>query len=187
MFPLAPWHMWGGTQRVDITPAAGVTTNASLQLAKVSYKRPETWSFFFGVSLLGQGDSSDTLAIRVYIDIILGVGRSSFQAANQDLASFPQFARFGWNLVAPYNLGAIPKKWTTVGSRVQLDDLDATDTTRPEWLVAQDIQATARLGVTAETTEPTITAEVSAFFAPRSHVRPDWFREEFRGHETGGT
>jgi hypothetical protein len=57
-----------------------------------------------------------------------------------------------------------------------------------EWLPAQDIQCYARASL-----GPVGTAdiEVSAWFAPRSHVRPDWFREtdesRFRGGEVDGT
>lgn len=188
-FALAPWHMWGATQVVRLTPVAGDNVQASLQLLRVNYKRPETWSFFFGASLYGAGTLSDALTVRVAIDVITGVGRSVFNTENQFLAGFPQFVTFFWNLAGGQNLTNVARKWTTTGSRVHLDDTDATDTVRPEWIVAEQLQAKARIFVVAETTEPELKVEVTGFVAPRTHVRPEWFDDNnmFRGQETGGT
>jgi hypothetical protein len=66
-----------------------------------------------------------------------------------------------------------------------MDDSTPLVLTPPvEWLPAQDIQCTVRAGLQ---NVGTATVEVTSWFAPRSHVRPDWFNEQFLGGETNGT
>jgi len=190
--PIAPWHMWGSSQSVQIPASAASGILGSTQLLRVNYKRPETWSFFFAARLSGAVVTAipDDVTVEVAIDVIAGVGRSIFDTSGRLLAGWPRFVSFFWDLPAPTNFSQIAPKWTTVGSRVLLNDTDATDTIRPEWIVAEQLQASARVIVISPGgTSPAFQADITGFVAPRTHVRPDWFAEQnmFRGNETGGT
>lgn len=197
--PLPPWHMWGNGETVTVSDAVGaaVTPRTSQQIARVNYKRPETWSFWIGARLTGGAENlgvGDGL-IRLIVDIIPGVGRASFLTAqNQSplVAIRPAFVDFHWVVPAGDRPGASIDnvKYTTTAITPPLDDRDDTTTRTVEWFPAQDIQCEATLiKIAADIAE--VTAEVHAYFAPRSHVRPDWFRrapatEQFLGDETGG-
>lgn len=179
--PFAPWHMWGTSSKIQ----CGNAVNTSAQLAKINYKRPETWSFWFGVQLLNaEAAAPGVIEVLVSFDLIIGVGRSMFdtQPPNQEVAVASSFAPFRIAATVPFVPSFNYRKWTTSGRGTPTDDLTATTVPRIDWLAAQDIQCYARAR-----TFPTGTAVVlcTAFFAPRSHVRPDWFKdhEQFNGGE----
>lgn len=197
--PLPPWHMWGNGELITVDDAVGVavTPRVSQQIARINYKRPETWTFWIGAKLTGGAENlgvGDGL-VRLIVDIIPGVGRSSFLTAqNQSplVAIRPAFVDFHWVVPA----GAIPGqsinnvKYTTTAITPPLDDRDAETVRTVEWFPAQDIQCEATL-IKLSADIASVTAEVTAFFAPRTHVRPDWFArvpksEQFRGGETEG-
>jgi len=184
--PLAPWHMWGTSQRMQLNNSV----NVSKQLAKVNYKRPETWSFFFGARLLSaEAVGVPSIEVIVVFDIIIGVGRTSFTTVppNNEVGVGSGFAPFRFGVAIPFVGNAFSyRKWRTNGRGPATDDLTAASIPTIEYFPAQDIQCLARGRVT-----PTGTAEVevTAYFAPRTHIRPDWIQEDnqFLGNETGGT
>lgn len=182
--PLAPWHMWGTTKQLSLNNAV----NVSGQLSKINYKRPDTWSFFFGARLLDVQSSEPVVQVFVVFDVIIGVGRSSFSTVppNGEVAIASGFAPFRFAVPTPFTPSFSHSKFRTTGRGVNLDDL--TDPSPPfiEWLPAQDIQCFARGRVFPS---GTARVEVTSYFAPRSHIRPDWLSEgdQFNGGETGGT
>jgi hypothetical protein len=198
--PIAPWHMWGTTQRMTLS-APNPTITVSSQLARVNYRRPEHWRFFFGARLIG-GDTvpaGNTVTYQISIDIIIGVGRSQFDTQEKAAVfKFYPFTSFRWDVPG----GQFPdgyKKWATSALSPPVDA--PSDTTYPTRLpvdhfVAQDIQCQAVLQQTSGPQNAVI-AEVTAYFSPNVHVRPDWFVEQddpqaqraaqFTGTETGGT
>lgn len=181
---LPPWHMWGSTQTVRITPVGGTTVERSLQIARINYRRPDVWRFFVAGSVVGAGIASDQITVRMYFDLILGVGRSVFDTSTELLSTNTQWVPLIWTLPALQNLAAIDKKWTTETSTPSL----STGVVQlMRWFPAQDVQCKARVQVTSETTEPELTLEATAFFAPSTHLRPDWFSGRFQGEERGGT
>jgi len=188
-----PWHMWGSTQILEAssTPAFGGIT--SRQLAKIQYKRPETWSFFFGARILAATvPAGVTLGIHVAFDLIIGVGRTMFDTTAGGLAigsTIPAFAKFRFTTTVPLVPVLNQPKWRTTGESAVFDDSTPLVLPPPiEWFPAQDIQCSARVQLQSVGTAK---VEVTSWFAPRSHVRPDWFREldaaQFRGAETDGT
>lgn len=197
-FPLAPWHMWGSSQRMRAVggpPNRGV---GSGQLAKINYKRPETWSFWLGAKLVG-GDVNTTGAdsiIRVLIDIQIGVGRSVWMTQQQQIATSiatAGFCRFEWTVPnggIPGNSLTNVKYTSAVRSPPTLDS-DPTTTDLIRTFCAQDIQCVASLIMVTGSPVAAVEAEVHAYFAPHTHIRPDWFQEAdaaaFLGKETGGT
>lgn len=192
-FPLAPWHMWGSTVRVSTSvDIASGTKGANQQLLRVNYKRPETWSFFFGAKLLTANSVGPTMQVIVLIDLIVGVGRTNFITSQQgNQLIMPAFRRFEWTVAAGVAPATVETnvKYATQGSGPPVNDTDATSVPTIEWIPAEDIQVQIRQFQTG-TAGSSATSEVTGWVAPRTHVRPDWFvekGEQFRGKEIGGT
>lgn len=194
--PTPPWHLWGSSVQLTAAVTAGnAVGQASDQLAKVDYRRPETWSFWFGAKMInGNPILSTGVLVQVWIDVIVGVGRSQFDTRQPDAIGFGlfpgrSFCSFAWDIpLGPgTNILDQPAKYATSGGGVVLDDRDTTIVPRVEWIPAQSIQCNARLAITTVANPQEVTVEVSGYFAPRTHVRPDWFLETFGGQETGGT
>lgn len=207
---LPPWHMWGTSVAVPVrTPGGGLAGSASsAQLARINYRRPETWSFLLTARILdlrdtsGAPDPADTLLVQVTFFVQIGVGRSVFITPQPNLAagffSVPQtpFGQFIWRAipqnVAPENIPYNPR-WVTETFGSPQDDSQEIDTRSAcRWFPAQDIQAGAIIGINAQ--DPwEATVEVGAYFAPRTHVRPDWYDDKqvpagrFTGDEKRGT
>lgn len=190
--------MWGGSIVAATTiPLAGTAQNQSHQIAKVSYKRPESWNFLFFAEILSAPAIQDTSIILVDFDIIIGIGRTVVTLGRVDNPA-PEvgtsentrgYARLRWDTANPRFDSQ--RKWTTVGTMPVPDDQEPTVGSRiSEYFVAQDIQCKARVYVSG-TVGFTYRVAVSAMFAPRTHVRPDWFQNapdlQFRGAEQGGT
>jgi hypothetical protein len=184
---LPPWHLWGNTQQVIVTagtPTVPATVQSG-QLAKVSYKRPETWHWFFAARIISADDSGGAEIQQVTINwnLTLGLGRAA-----QPIRVFDHFA-FLWGPVAVAPGLTIYSNTTKGPLKFQLD----TGPNVIDNFVAQDIQCQADIVYQSSTTVRTAIVEVSAFFAPQTHVRPDWYQDErvpevqFGGSETGGT
>ena len=177
--------------RYHINPAQPIVP-ATSQLAKVNYGRPDTWRFLFGVTVneCPEADPGEPVLIRVDFDVIVGLGRSMLQMPTP---TFPPPVGFCQFLIsygpAPINGQT---RWTTVTRAPQLDDI-AVAGFRPELdqIVAQDIQCSARvLAVATEETTPVgapLHVTLHSYFAPNTHIRPEWFEANFRGNEQGGS
>lgn len=200
--PAPPWHLWGTTIQLEAPPVPLGTPNfrsrSRGQLARINYKRPETWSFFLGARLTGGNISlGGPQLVEVRINLLFGIGRSVFSTRQRDpqnplSAGDHAFCTFQWNILAGVNPSTEPAKYTTqVYAPIMYADLPAFTNTI-DWIPAQDLQAEVDLIHTKSDENQTLTAEATAYFAPRSHIRPDWFtdgREEeaFQGQETKGT
>jgi len=175
--PLPPWHLWGGTETI-IAPFASVATrSAGKQLAKVSYRRPESWHWFFAAKLI-DGPTAVANSVSIGFDVILGVGRASV------LIPAFVFLQFDW-AGAAVPRGATKFVTQAVGS----DPVGGTGTSIISEIPAQDIQLSAT--VTNFFGPAAATVEVSGFWAPKNHIRPDWYLDApgeamFAGAETEG-
>jgi hypothetical protein len=177
---------------------------AAQVLAATRYRRPETWSFFVGGQIIG-GNTSDVISTVVaQFHVTTGAGLSNFSTAlplPQGIG-FPllrpvPWIEMQWTIaagVAPATINT-SKKWTSIARTPLLQDADATSRQAVDWIVGQDIQIAGQVGlelsgVTAVNNE--IIVQLSAYLAPRTHIRPEWFSGEedqpqFLGAETGGT
>jgi hypothetical protein len=198
---LPPWHMWGNSipLRVDST---GLDEDhpvlISQQVTRISYKRPETWSFWLAGRLTSNVPMPGPAFVAMVFNIYTGVGRSSFQTSQPVPATGSVFNQLGfckllWNLGMGDIPSAAPVKYTTRCPTPPLDDRDATSTQIVEWIPAQDIQVTAQLIVLPILVPEVVVyeAEAHAYFAPRSHIRPEWYAKgppelQYRGDEIGG-
>jgi len=201
-FALAPWQMWGQTVSVSpvFRPASMLSEQVqiSTQIAKVNYKRPETWSFFFGGKIIGGTVSPiDPVVVRVQFHLILGVGRSSFRTAQGPYAIHDVgFALFSWIVPAGSQPGSSTTNNTKYTTQVQTPELEDGALVPVRHLISQfpaeDIQIYADVGIIAGDVGTRIDLELTGYLAPANHVRPEWFdyeegRQQFRGNETGGT
>lgn len=193
---LPPWHMWGTTEQFSFVPP-GFPPPQTVQLARINYKRPETWSFVFAGRLTGgsTNTSGSDYHVVMLFDLIYGVGRSSDNTQQPQVGNpldRHAFAKLVWTVPNGQTPGQIngSVKYTTVVRSPLLDDTDSESFERIEWLAAQDINVQVNISTDAEF--QTIRGEASAYFAPRSHIRPDWLRGDvppelqFPGEEVEG-
>lgn len=204
MSGLTPWHMWGNSQVLPPLVPAGETLVENLpfqvgQLVKVAYKRPETWRWLLGARFVSAPISSEIviigpveLIVRLDFEVIAGHGRSQFI-----MNPFEHF-EWRWTNTRPTNRPMWSLSAQTPNLVSVTDGLpDPGPVVRPfDTLVAEDIQcrcrATWEVGGIDNTVFPPMILEVSAFFAPHAHVRPDWFQmdvppeAQFPGEEIRG-
>lgn len=173
-----PWHLWGDSKTITVPSSIVVLQTQTAQLAKVSYGRPETFDFFFGAKIIGVNSTATMGTVEVWFDVTVGVGRSHFE-----IPGFEYF-KFAWSaLPVPTNT---PKYSTEVLGPVRIDA--TTIDNRIGEITAQDIQVTARvLYGSFGVPNSQATVEVTSYFAPRSHIRPEWFRGEFAAGEDAGS
>ncbi len=210
---MTPWHMWGNSQVLETIvqdSSAATRTNTPGQLVKISYKRPETWNWLFAAKLVSGPDSPvNETQIEVAFDLMIGIGRSAIllQSAgvNQDKA-FEQFF-FQWGPVGPFPRGAqLYSTQVLAPNRTLRTDAPFPDQTGNavagnqsaspiDQIVAEDINLACRLIALAPPGSASIgkkvSVEVSAQFAPKTHIRPDWYlnappEQVFPGGETEG-
>jgi hypothetical protein len=200
--PLAPWQMWGGSARLTVVSGAVGPANATVspaQLARIDYKRPETWRFWFWGKLMG-GDVGAVSATTVHalFDVFVGVGRTVFDTQKAILGvpvNFNAFAQLVWRVP----VGTVPgaqnfnAKWLQRVPGYSYDDTQAQPPSRDtDLIVAEHISCRVRLVMSGGDPGVSVQAEVGAFFAPNVHVRPDWFSDDedvpqFPGGEIQGT
>lgn len=185
-----PWHQWGSSQTAIMLGLGGVSAPQGVpanQIVQVEYKYPVTWSFNIACRVSYQDPAGAPALNAVFVDLFCqwGVGRSNFR--------MDPFARFGFSAVQMQS--AILSQ--RVADSVQLEPLDPFTSFDPpapfqpapnilRTLSAQSIQMGAVLYSTgAQTAGSTIVAEVTAYVAPMTHVRPEWFAGRL-GPELGG-
>lgn len=192
-----PWHLWGSSvlhtgKLQAVSPSPFDRQGQTRQIARVSYARPDTWSFFFGLILHGAPDDPNPGAVNLRADfeLVLGIGRSRISLQNA-IGDGRGFCRLTLSYATPLTQIRPFGTWTSVAQSPPLDTSVPALQTLMESFPAQDIQCSARIFGTgsAALLGQEFRAEVHAYFAPRTHMRPDWFREQaqFRGNETGGT
>lgn len=195
---LPPWHMWGNSQLVTLVGGAfGSGTANTVQLIKTAYKRPETWHWLLvGKILTGPEVVNPQIAgIQIDFDLIVGIGRSVVQ--------MPSVESFSWawdDTSGPATARANPIWSSSFVARnrvLRFGPSFPAVTAVPniiEEIVAQDIQLNVRGIDIGNFVGNNITVEVSAYFSPKTHVRPDWFNnfdgvppeKVFTGAETEG-
>lgn len=176
----APWLLWGGSQQIELVmgSSAGFELNTQ-QLAKISYKRPESWKWLFTLEVIEveTSDVTRTGVVQVRYNLTTGIGRTSITLKDFELfiytPTLPLPGQHMWStsvltpprdssMVAPF-----PQNYVSE-------------------IVAQDLQLNVNALLTGRAAVGTrVVLRVSAFFSPISHVRPEWFKEEFPGNEDG--
>jgi hypothetical protein len=191
---LPPWHLWGNTQTI-ISPPSGafnvVNSSNPNEMVRICYKRPETWHWVFQTRLVDMPTPpipTSNFNISARYDVTIGIGRS--------VIIMRDFEVHTWGIRNPAlpPIGDYMRSTTAVSKRSYIDDDSAApvlQVTEISQLVAQDIQVQCRVEVSGSGVGATGTLEVSAMFAPKTHVRPDWLADgppelQFAGEETAG-
>lgn len=184
---IPPWHMWGSLETVTIPIEGAAQVRQSKQLSRVSYKRPETWHWLFSYRIVSAEDPPLlSYGWSVRFNVTIGVGRAS--------VTLPSFWVFSNLIAAPATVPVGQVLWSTVGIRPAAGPAPAVAGEVAE-LVAQDIQVSADVALTSAVfpLQPLV-LELGSFWAPKNHIRPDWFnnfdgtvpQQVFGGGETGG-
>lgn len=204
-----PWHLWGNQQRITtkVETVGEIRFGVTNQLVKLAYKRPETWHWLFSARLISGPENTATFFSRVFVhwELATGLGRSSVlmkqgsETGDYGQPAFDTFS-FQWGPTLPrFPRGA--HIWATTASapsKIFAGDGPFTlATDGVDQIVAQDLQLNAT--VVALTVADNVAAvgqpvvvEVSAFFAPKTHIRPEWLHptapieQIFPGDEIGG-
>lgn len=194
---LPPWHMWGNTQRITtlVQSPTNPLTFSPGQLLRISYKRPETWHWVIAARML-EGDAADLvdpITVEVRFDLTIGVGRSMLQIPGGfgyfDQRNDPAFESFTFSWGGP-GPGADPnfprgaQIYSTAVFAPARDFVNGPGPTKStaivQEIVAQDIQLNCRVVAVTTPGSPHVgksaTIEITGHFAPKSHVRPDWFQ-----------
>lgn len=166
-----PWLLWGGSQQVAVD-ANNVTVP---QIVNIDYQHPTTWRFFLFVQGLFTEGAPPAAGVAVDFNLQLGVGRS-----NSRIERFCEFA------LAPADFtGSSPGYFCTAVNTTDPGAVSApTRDRRVEVLPAQSIQLNATC-VPGPSPGTRWHISLSAYFAPETHIRPDWFAGHF-GTELGG-
>lgn len=200
-----PWHMWGNSQRIEMFLPSTSGNSSEVQrgqLTRVAYGRPETWHWLFTARLLeaDDADPDEPLQLAIIWELTVGIGRSMQQNLGFD----------GWNILwgtpstptdqAPVGrlLWATQTFQPTLNRTIFSADPDTEPPNVIDEIVAQDIQLNVRAAlvspVTPRTNNKRAVLEVGAQWAPKSHIRPDWYQQDqgtppeaqFPGQEIGG-
>lgn len=181
---IPPWHMWGASTPVSLQ--AGLQFAKRGQLARVEYKRPETWRFLFYARILRSNLTVVPSNVLVAFEVFAGVGRANIQLA------FNPFETFLFNVTLGGEQGQSAIKYSTEVVGPPRIDGQPTSSSTCDVIVAQDIQVgyfcfCSDPGGALPTDE--VQLEIGCSLAPWHHVRPDWFEHgptKFLGEETGG-
>lgn len=166
-YGVAPWHMWGNQLPVTVVATAAPFDLNTSQLVNINYGRPETWSWIFWATIISDTGAGNPGVLQVRFNLTIGVGRTRVQMDN-----FVTML-FGPPLPTP------TQSWTTTTTDPQTRLLSD--------IPAQDIILNATTIITGGAAPGTsIDLLVGAMFAPKSHVRPEWFEGRFRGGENDG-
>ena len=176
---IPPWHMWGSDAGLTIPLTGVAVANQTTQLARIAYQRPDTWTPLFRLSILDiRGAVAGAVQVFAAFDLTVGVGRSAVELRNYCVLEIGRTIPVP---VTPPN--ALPAIIFATQAGL-FTDIDSTIVRAPAGaeFPAQDIQCVCRVLTTGSTTMQ-LDVNVSAFFAPRTHIRPSWFMQKFHGGE----
>lgn len=188
--------MWGNTQTFNgLVEDNTVFRQGTLgQLVKISYARPESWHWMFSARALKGPANTPGFFTRLFVlfDLTIGVGRSVQQFVSAPgVFPFEQFI-FKYGPLQGFPTGEQIYSSSAAAPNRNFDsDTPAVSTDQIDQVVAQDIQLSCRLFATtvvanvAAVGQP-FSVEVSAAFAPKTHIRPEWHDKRFPGGEDGG-
>lgn len=178
-----PWLMWGGTQQITLasTGSAGGSVTRGGQLVRIAYKRPENWRFFFSSRITQVDPAATDGSAIVSFDLTIGVGRSTI--------TIPAFEQFQFNWAATPPGPPTQLTWSvSVNGPTRIAGQAAQNVV--DHIVSEDIQLAARIEwftTQGSVAVPlAITMEVTSYWAPEVHIRPEWFKGKMGQQEDEG-
>lgn len=185
--------MWGNSQVIENAAGTLGEEPTNGQILRITYLRPDSWHFVLAAKLF---DAPLALApgteahVALIWNVTIGIGRS--------VSRLEFFELFNWSWTAPLppprvqirSTQALQANTRSIGNPSPVD-VRATQPNLISEVVAQDIQVdvlcqyfTNPLIAGAGTS---IKLQVDAMFAPKTHIRPEWFKGgAFPGAEDGG-
>jgi len=173
---IPPWHLWGSSETVEINGGApGAIPSFAQQLAQIRYGRPDSWRFVFQMVLTDVGTGNPGAAnFFLNWNLTLGLGRSVIR--------IPAFATFE---LIPADF--VVNKTLTISSTELVSERAARISPNLiEEFPAQTIQMDTDGSFDAANTVAGAHMRLSAFFAPVTHIRPEWQLHQFPGNEDKG-
>lgn len=209
-----PWQQWGNTQAISAPPNTFTDPNVSEQkitLCRVGYGRPDTWRFLLAAKLISAPATAigEQASVALWFELMTGIGRSS--VIIPFWASLPGWQ---WNFGAAVPVNVLDwTNWTSGSNQGRVltdpfntvsDEVPPVTTAFPQisssftiptdTVIGQDMTLVAHVNFVTDivgVTQPAV-VEVSGYFSPNTHVRPDWMqidadpRAQFPGGEVGG-
>lgn len=173
---IPPWLLWGGTQNLKVV-STGAGTQAPIaqgQIARIDYDRPDTWKWFFLARIVEGTTAAANTTVTCVFDVTMGVGRT------QTTARLGRFV-FNWAGAVPVSQDAIVKFANNRSTGNPQDDGAAAVQNVVDSFPAQNIQVVATVQLLNLNAGDFVTMEMTALFAPTTHVPGLWFPpEEFK-------
>jgi hypothetical protein len=171
--------MWGNSQSllIDVLPDTTASTVVNSQLIRIAYARPETWHFLFGVSIDEcSGTVGNPGVFQARFNLTIGIGRSQITVPN-------------FRLFLTQTLPSSGQQWWSTTGLETLPQFTPDENEVIHEIVGQDIQLNVDAILAGEVAAGTrLRCTVSAFFSPKTHVRPEWFKGgTFNGEENAGS
>lgn len=165
---LPPWHMWGNQLQVDLVATGAPFDISSPQLVNINYGRPDTWNFTLWQQIVACSNPGGVGVVQARFNLTVGIGRTKFTI--EDFVTFID--------------ATLPIVGSTAYTTTALD-FQATPRLVTE-IGAQDIILNCNTIITGGAAPgTTVSMIVGAMFTPVTHVRPDWFVDEFADGELG--
>ena len=162
--------MWGNELPVDLIATGAPFDIISPQLVNINYGRPETWSWIMWVRIISDSGIGNPGVVQVRFNLTIGVGRTKL--------TMNDFVTFIFTPILP----TLGDHYTTT----TLDDTPDADRVLSDF-PAQDIILNANCIITGGAAPgTTVSLQVGAMFAPKSHIRPEWYEGRFPGGEDEG-
>lgn len=174
---LPPWHTWGVDETLNFTTLTGLNL-ITRQLTRIDYKRPDSWRFLVFLKTLESDQANPNWSVTAAFQLMIGIGRSN--------VVIPNWIVLTTGLQA---VGAQPQLLTSTAPTVGLVTPGAGGTALQAFsdvIVGQQINVSCN--ATANAAAGTLAIQVGAYFAPASHIRPDWYERVpvFAGEEIDG-
>jgi hypothetical protein len=184
----APWLLWGNQKTLECE-YTGIfsSTRVSQQLNRIAYKRPESWHWLFSARIVDQkyvnpAPPQVSQVLDVRFNLTIGIGQTAI--------TIDGFEVYQFVATAPYTLIDHPFIYSTMviaPERLQ-NAASQPGVNEIRNIVAENIQLNAVCNFSTGVTHgDKVTLELKTFFAPVTHIRPEWQLAHFPGEETGGS
>lgn len=162
-----PWHMWGNHLDISLVASGAPFDINSQQLINVNYARPETWSWLFWCQVVDSPSAGAPGVVQARFNLTTGIGRAR--------VTIPDFVMFIYTPILPNANLRYTTSVTDTESQVLAD------------IPSQDIILNVSAIITGGAAPGSrVDLVVGAMFAPKSHIRPEWYEGRFPGGEDAG-
>lgn len=163
----APWILWGQTTSMAVLGGApGKIPQSTQQMTQIRYGRPESWRFFLQAKVVQVNGSAGAANFFLNWNLTFGLGRGT--------TSLKQFCQMSWTPVEFVTGSVAIRAVTSVelpGENAGRISDNVIDTLTFETLQV-DVDGSFDA---ANTVAAGSNIELTSFWAPISHIRPEWY------------